>query len=135
MKNILVAIDGSDASFRALAHAVQLAARLDAALTILIVRLIVVGRKGAYPALNSDDVDTIQQKAKEIALAGGCANIGVRIEKSRDTAYKIVDVAIEKNAELIVVGASGRGGFKAFLLGSVSQEVLRKSACPVTIVH
>ena len=56
-------------------------------------------------------------------------------ESSRDVAYTIVDVALEKGAEQIVMGASGMGSLKAFVLGSVSAEVLKKSVCPVTIVH
>ena len=135
MKHILAAVDGSDASFRALDHAAALAAKLDAELTILIVRLIVVGRKVSYPALGSEEVQKIEQRSREIALAQACTKSTIQVEKSRDTAFKIVDVAIERNADLIVMGASGVGGFKAFLLGSISQEVLRKSACPVTIVH
>ena len=45
------------------------------------------------------------------------------------------DVAIKKGVDMIVMGASGMGTLKAFVIGSVSAEVLRKAACPVTIVH
>ncbi|MEO1140436.1 MAG: universal stress protein [Pseudomonadota bacterium] len=135
MKHILAAVDGSEAAYRALAHAAELSQKLGAELTILIVRLIVVGRKGVYAATRSDEVESIAEKAKEVALASGVTNAKVMVEKSRDTSFKIVDVAIENDADLIIMGASGKGGFKAFLLGSTSQEVLRKSACPVTIVH
>ena len=135
MKHILAAIDGSDASCRALAHAAELADRLDAELTVLIVRLILVGRKDVYAAMSLDEAHEIKKRAVDIALSAGKPQATVVVEKARDTAYKIVDFAIEKGADLIVMGASGKGGFKTFLLGSVSQEVLRKSACPVMIVH
>ncbi|MEL7257011.1 MAG: universal stress protein [Pseudomonadota bacterium] len=135
MKHILAAIDGSEASFRALDHAAELASLLNAELTILIVRLVIVGRKDVYAAVSKEDVEKIEHQARDAALSAGATQVSVVVETSRDTAYKIVDVAIEKGADLIVMGASGKGGFKAFLLGSVSQDVLKKSACPVTIVH
>ncbi len=135
MKHILAAIDGSEASFRALAHAAELASLLNAELTILIVRLVIVGRRDVYAAVSKEDVDKIQNQARDSALSAGATKVSVVVASSRDTAFKIVDVAIEKDADLIVMGASGKGGFKAFVLGSVSQDVLKKSACPVTIVH
>ena len=40
-----------------------------------------------------------------------------------------------RNADLLVVGARGRGSVAGWLLGSVSQEVLRHSSCPVAVVR
>lgn len=135
MKHILAAVDGSDASLRALTHAADLAQRLDAQLTVLIVRLIVVGRKGTYAAVGTEDIQAIQEKCQNTTAMLPPEHVHILVEKSRDTAFKIVDTAIDQKSDLIVMGASGIGGFKAFLLGSISQEVLRKAACPVTIVH
>jgi nucleotide-binding universal stress UspA family protein len=38
-------------------------------------------------------------------------------------------------AQLLVVGTRGRGSFRGMLLGSVSQHLLRNSACAVAVVH
>jgi len=135
MKHIMVAIDGSEPSLRALEHAAGLAKSLEARLSVLIVREFVVGRKDVYPVLNKSEIDQIQKQAKEIATASGDPQAEFLVEESRDAAFTIVEAAIERGVDLIVMGASGKGGIKKFLLGSVSSEVLRKSACPVTIVH
>ena len=135
MEKILVAIDGSEPSFRALEHAAKLANALGKELTVLIVKEFVVGRKNVLVVLNDDEIAAIQNQANEIILNAGEPKTNMLVETSRDAAFTIVDVAIEREMDLIVVGASGKGGFKSLLLGSVSQEILRKSACPVTIVH
>ena len=80
MKHILAAIDGSDASFRALTHAAELASRLNIDLTILIVRLIVVGRKEIHAALRQEDVQQIEEKARKTALSLGATKAKVVIE-------------------------------------------------------
>ena len=93
------------------------------------------GRDNRLIGVSVMQLKDIQDKAKDICLSSGMKNSDILVEKSRDTAFKIIDVAIEKDVDLIVMGASGISGFKAFMLGSISQEVLKKAACPVTIVH
>jgi nucleotide-binding universal stress UspA family protein len=46
----------------------------------------------------------------------------------------IVDRAASLGADLIVMGSHGTNGFERFLLGSVTDEVLRKAGCPVLVV-
>jgi nucleotide-binding universal stress UspA family protein len=43
-------------------------------------------------------------------------------------------VEMARNAELLVVGTRGRGGFAGLLLGSVSQRCIERSPCPVVVV-
>ncbi|MEM5501602.1 universal stress protein [Ahrensia kielensis] len=135
LKNIMCPIDGSDCSFRALQHAAQLAKHLNAQLTVLIVVEFVVGRKDTLVNWDKQTIQSMQDQANQIATAAGVLETNIIVEKSRDVSFTIVDCAIEKDMDLIVMGASGKGGFKSFMLGSISNDVVRKSACPVTIVH
>lgn len=52
-----------------------------------------------------------------------------------ETSKKIVDHAKEKDIELIVVSAHGHGGFNPFLLGSVTERVVRFSPCSVYVLR
>jgi nucleotide-binding universal stress UspA family protein len=135
MDHILSPVDGSESSFRALEVAAKLAKRLGAKHTVLAVRQYVVGRKTLAEVWSDSDVKDIFKKAKAIAAASGSAEAGIAECRARDVAHSIVDYAEQNGVDLIVMGASGAGALKAFVIGSVSADVLRKSICPVTIVH
>lgn len=135
MKNILVPIDGSEPAYRALEHAAQLAEGLGAKLMVLVVRQYTVGRKAVVSVWTEEGVDSILKKTKELAGELYRKDVVITQVKSRDVAHAIVEYAEHNEIDLIVMGASGMGSVKAFLIGSVSEEVLRKSVCPVTIVH
>jgi nucleotide-binding universal stress UspA family protein len=51
-----------------------------------------------------------------------------------DTARTILESARSRPADLIVMGTHGLGGFERFMLGSVTEKVLRKATCPVMTV-
>lgn len=135
MKNILIPIDGSEPSLRALEFGAQLAEGLGTKLTLLVVHQHIVGRKAVVSVWTAEEVSNILKKAKELAMGFYRKDIAIAEVKSRDVARAVMDYAEQNEIDLIVMGASGMGSVKAFLIGSVSEEVLRKSICPVTIVH
>ena len=135
MKNILVPIDGSEPSLRALEFGAQLAEGLGIKLSLLVVHQYNVGRKAVVSVWTAEEVSSILKKARELAIGFYHNDIVIAEVKSRDVARAVMEYAEQNEIDLIVMGASGMGGVKTFLVGSVSEEVLRKSICPVTIVH
>ncbi len=133
--HILTPVDGSEPSFRAVELAAKLTSGLDSKLTILAVHQYIVGRKVTEDVLSQGEVDQVLRKSKSAAIAMGTKDVTVAEENSRDVAHTIVDYAEKNGIDLIVMGASGMGTIKSFVIGSISAEVLRKSICPVTIVH
>ena len=132
---LLVPIDGSEAASRAVEFAAKLVAEQNSNLIILVVRQYTVGRHVTAATRSEEDIDRLLDKSRKLAMWAGCKQVAIAQLTSRDIAYAIVNFAEEQKVDLIVMGASGMGGFKAFLIGSISAEVLRKSVCPVTIVH
>jgi nucleotide-binding universal stress UspA family protein len=56
------------------------------------------------------------------------------IREAADVSAEIVAQAGATNASLLVVGSHGRSGFQRFLLGSVTEKVMRRASCPVLVV-
>lgn len=133
--HILAPVDGSEPS----RHAVELAAKLtnglNSKLTILAVHQYIVGRKVITEVQSQDDVDQLLKASKSMAMSFGLNDVTAIDLKSRDVAHAIVDYAEKNGVDLIVMGGAGKGNIKSFVIGSVSADVLRKSVCPVTIVH
>lgn len=135
MNHIMCPFDGSDPASRALQLAIVLAKSLEARLTVLIVSEYIVGRHDVMEVWSEPELKVIQDHANGIIAKTGYANVAIMEERSRDAAFTIVDYAERNKIELIVIGASGKNTVKRFLLGSVSNDVVRKAHCPVTIVH
>jgi nucleotide-binding universal stress UspA family protein len=138
---ILCPTDFSATSARAFEHAVALAAWYEAALTILHVTsdTIVPFSEVAYignPMLM--DPGVLDQTLSDLsALAAPARRIGLRADtevREGGPAAEILDAARELPADLVVMGTHGRTGFERFVLGSVTETVLRRVPCPVLTV-
>ncbi|PWK39877.1 universal stress protein family protein [Actinoplanes xinjiangensis] len=58
------------------------------------------------------------------------------IEAEATVGHPAAELALASaTAQLLVVGSRGRGAIRGMLLGSVSQHLLRYSACPIAVVH
>jgi nucleotide-binding universal stress UspA family protein len=133
--HILTPVDGSKPSLRAVELAAKLTNGLNSKLTILAVHQFIVGRKVTAEVQSQEDVDLLLKNSRSTAMSFGLNDVTTVELKSREVAHTIVDYAEKNGIDLIVMGAAGLGKVKSFVIGSVSAAVLRKSACPVTIVH
>ncbi|MGO9217038.1 MAG: universal stress protein [Streptosporangiaceae bacterium] len=141
MPGVVVGVDGSPNSERALDWAMKQAAAVHAPLTVLAVHEVPKSYWGGVPVIGSADqalLEKLQRAADEMTqraasrLGGdGPASVNVRA-LSGFVVKELVDAS--QDADLVVVGTRSAGHFARSLVGSVSSEVVQHSACPVVIV-
>ena len=143
MSGIIVGVDGSDHSRRALSWAIQEAERRNIPLTVLTVHPDQVRpATGIYWALpdypvSSADLELTRQEVREwaekvasqIGAAAGEFTVTVVLG---DPARQLI--AASRDADLLVVGSRGAGPVAQHLMGSVSSKVAHHAACPVVVI-
>jgi nucleotide-binding universal stress UspA family protein len=134
-KTIVWATDGSELAHGALEHAVELARVHDARIVAVHANELMRGRAAGQPVL-ADEPDLegrIEKQVEELRSVGFDATLEIRTG-SKDPATLIAKAAEDVDADLIVVGTHGRGGFKAALLGSVARALCHTAGRPVLVV-
>jgi nucleotide-binding universal stress UspA family protein len=136
-RSILVAVDGSTQSARAVAEAVDLATAGNGSLTLISVGAPPRIWPSAYViAVPDSELEHAAQTVLDEAAAAVPDDISVsKVVRVGRPADEIVATAKERNHDLIVMGARGRGATTSLLLGSVSHAVLNQSPEAVLIVH
>ena len=135
-RSILSPIDLDDPSLVALGVAQRIAADQDAILHLLHVvpRLPGFGEPDVVEDAHSVGEERARARLEEIAklhVKGGKYQIHIAGASTRAMAKAIVRVAAQVNADLIVLKTSGRKGLSNFILGNVTEEVVRTAPCPV----
>ena len=141
MPGIIVGIDGSDHSRRALEWAIREAAVRHAPLTVFTVQQAVVGYWGS-PVLYPGDADLAEQgrKMAQEATDSVLEKIGSESRPSSVTVRAAAGLPAEAlleaaaDADMLVVGSRGAGGFKQLPKGSVSTQVTHHAPCPVVVI-
>jgi nucleotide-binding universal stress UspA family protein len=141
MPGILVGVDGSHESRRALEWAVREAAVRHTPLTVLTVHQVVTGLLGgpvSYPGDTELTKDVLQSAKEETSsvlneLGEGQrpASVTVKAAAGLPAAELLSEAA---GADMLVVGARGAGGFKRLMMGSVSTQVTHHAHCPVVVI-
>lgn len=141
---IVVGVDESDASTRAVAEAFDIAAMLHAPLTVAhmweIGAAVGMGDLGGQGNMDWTLLNLLETKQREQIdeLIGPFArkyrNAHVsKVFQDVSPAKGLTDLSQE--AQLVVVGSHGRGRFADSILGSVSQNVIHHAECPVLVVR
>ena len=142
--SIVVGTDGSDTAKEAVRQAVELARSVGGELLLVSayqpVSRVSVSREAAdAPADVQWMVSAREDVAALLAEAAATAEeAGVTAQtfpRQGDPADAILDVAEERDADLIVVGNKGMTGAKRFLLGSVPNRVSHHAPCSVLIIR
>jgi universal stress protein A len=134
IKRILVPVDFSGDSLRALGAARDLARQFDSELLLLHVI-------APIDLITVSEVFDEQRRAGDAALTRIGADLraaGQRFRVMVETgvpARVIVDTAKRSRADLIVLGTHGRTGLAHMLIGSVAEKVVRTASCPVLAVR
>jgi len=140
-ETILVPVDGSEGSERAVDRAIDLADHYDAGILVLsVVEVDSLAGTGDAAAIYDEFVGSVEKSARrlvdeavervgdaEIEDVDGDVVVGVPSSRIREA----ID---EHDADCVVVGTHGRSGLNRVLIGSVAEKVVRTSPVPVLTV-
>jgi nucleotide-binding universal stress UspA family protein len=137
-EKILVPLDGSEHSKRALEEAVQIAKKLGGKITLI--HVYSVSPFAITPVQVCRYVQAMRKNGKAILAEGKkkAKAEGVQVETlllDGHTVEEILKTAREGNFSLIAVGARGMSKIKELLMGSVSDGVAKHAPCPVLVVR
>jgi nucleotide-binding universal stress UspA family protein len=143
-QRILVPIDGSTTSERALQEAIKLTAgKAELRLVYVIEQVYPLDAEGyAYidyealqEAVHSTGERTLAQAVETVRRSGTTAETALLDEPGERVASVIDNEAVSWKADLIVIGTHGRSGLSRLLLGSVAEGVVRGASVPVLLVR
>lgn len=136
LKQILVPVDFSECTEKALFYAVPFARQFDATLTLLH-----VVEPPYLPASEMGvlvDVETQDDSRKELEALRTRLAATVRCHtmiRKGSAQVEIIDAARELGSDLIILGSHGRTGVERLLMGSTVEKVVRHAGCPILIVR
>lgn len=136
-ENILLPYDGSDGAAEVLHHAGELAHWADATIHILYVA---DTTRDSVTVVSGDTVDALVQQGEDVVEEATTTLDSLGVDYETDVvqgnpAPTIVDYAEQYDQDLVVMPTHGREGVSRYLIGSVSEKVVRLSDVPVLTVR
>jgi nucleotide-binding universal stress UspA family protein len=136
-RRVVVGVDGSDPSQRALRWAAFLARSLDASMEAVIAWSWRAGvGYGPYPSNwnPANDAQTIIDQTLDVVFGAQHHPADMKVTVLEGYAPRLL-LDVSADADMLVVGSRGHGGFAGMLLGSVSAACAEHAECPVMVVH
>ena len=137
-KSIVVAVDGSKEAEYAFRKSIDVAKRNPGS----ILNLVNVIDTRSFEAYDRSIFESAQQQSEELlngykaqAEAEGVENVKVVIEYGSPKNIITKEIANSVEADLIMCGATGISGVQRFLIGSVSEAIVRSAKCDVLVIR
>lgn len=134
-ERILLAIDTSEHSRKAVAAAAEIAARFRSEVLVVHVREPRLAETGDHLETEREAAELAEWAAGMLRSAGARAQIGVSGSGRRGVAGAILAAATDFQPGLIIIGSRGLTELKGLLLGSVSHKLIQLADCPVLVVR
>lgn len=143
--SILVAVDGSEGSKKAMDLACELGKKHEASLHVIHVaqpppekRVLVLGASAVSVEATPEELkkagEQVVNSARDIALSHGFDDITASVVDGDPTA-RIIDCAKKKDVDMIVLGTRGLSDLSGLLIGSVSHKVTHLAPCTCVTVR
>lgn len=134
-KTIVLALDGSSGSKRAIPVAIELARRDGAKVVIAHVEEKLAAKGGPDVHFDEDEIQAeVHGQAKELSDVGIEASVEMATVMVGGPAHAVADIADRFDADLIVLGTRGHSPVAGLLLGGVTQRLLHIAHRPVLAV-
>jgi nucleotide-binding universal stress UspA family protein len=141
---VMLCTDGSDTALSAIRQGLELLVPADRTVLVTVTPPVdpslVTGTGFAGGVMSLEEKDELmasdraaaQQLLQETVDQLGLVNVEAMV-LTGDPGHEICELAASMPASVVVIGTSGRGGFRRAVMGSVSDHVVRHAVCPVLV--
>jgi nucleotide-binding universal stress UspA family protein len=134
-KTIVLAVDGSESSDRAMTFAGELAKQSGGRIVAVHIKELIAGRFAGPVHVDEEDVQVkIRKQAQDLTDAGVAVTLEMHSTMTGGPAPLIADAATRENADVIVTGTRGHTALAGVIVGSVAQRLLHVAPCPVLVI-
>src|ERR671922_275969 len=134
-KTIVLAIDGSESSDRAVTFASELAKSTGGRIVGVHIKELIAGRFAGPVHVDEDEIQAkVRGQIKDLKDAGISADIEMHSTMTGGPAPVIAETASRENADVIITGTRGHTALAGVIVGSVAQRMLHVAPCPVLVI-